>query len=132
MSCCSSVKSLLGLPVLLAGTLPLRYCAARFPCGVPTWRLPVSGYAASLVADLWVAESGGAEVASREVRHVGHSVVSYADCKRRRYDQHDGVMFLFMTGPGWMIPGTSPGLHAWNSQVAECTRDVEWIFTHIH
>ena len=35
---------------LLAGTLPLRYCAARFACKTPTWRLPVSGHVARLVA----------------------------------------------------------------------------------
>ena len=29
---------------LLAGTLPLQYCAARFACRTPTWRLPVSGH----------------------------------------------------------------------------------------
>ena len=28
---------------LLAGTLPLRYCAARFAGRTPTWRLPVPG-----------------------------------------------------------------------------------------
>ena len=35
---------------LLAGTLPLRYCAARFAYSTPTWRLPVSGHVARLVA----------------------------------------------------------------------------------
>ena len=39
---------------LLAGTLPLRYCAARFACRTPTWRLPVSGH----VVDLVIAEVG--------------------------------------------------------------------------
>ena len=34
---------------LLAGTLPLRYCAARFACTTPTWRLPVSGHVVDLV-----------------------------------------------------------------------------------
>ena len=29
---------------LLAGTLPLRYCAARFACRTRTWRLPESGH----------------------------------------------------------------------------------------
>ena len=37
---------------LLAGTLPLKYCAARFACKTPTWQLPVSGHAARLVA-IW-------------------------------------------------------------------------------
>ena len=36
---------------LLAGTLPLWYCAARFACRTPTWRLPDSGHVAGLVAD---------------------------------------------------------------------------------
>ena len=34
---------------LLAGTLPLRYCAARFACKTPTWRLPVFGHVARLI-----------------------------------------------------------------------------------
>ena len=56
---------------LLAGTLPFRYFAARFAGRIPTWRLPVSGHAAGLVtADLRDAESGGAEVASREVHWI--------------------------------------------------------------
>ena len=45
---------LLGCPpssgrALLTGTLPLRYCAARFACKTPTWRLPVSGHFGDLV-----------------------------------------------------------------------------------
>ena len=35
---------------LLAGTLPLRYCATRFACMTPSWRLPVHGSVRSLVA----------------------------------------------------------------------------------
>ena len=34
---------------LLAGTLSLRYCAARFACRTPTWRLPVPGRVVDLV-----------------------------------------------------------------------------------
>ena len=34
---------------LLNGTLPLRYCAVRFACSTPTWRLPVSGHVARLI-----------------------------------------------------------------------------------
>ena len=34
---------------LLAGTLSLRYCAARFACRTPTWRSPVSGHVVDLV-----------------------------------------------------------------------------------
>ena len=32
------------------GTLPLRYCAARFAYSTPTWRLPASGHVGRLVA----------------------------------------------------------------------------------
>ena len=113
---------------LLAGTLPFRYCAARFASGAPTWRLPVSGHVARLVtADLGVADGKRVEDASREVhsfrgsgpgrkrirpnrkppahlagfgvqsrprvwkrlRHVGLSVDSSADYRRRRYEQRD-------------------------------------------
>ena len=35
---------------LLAGTLPLRFCAARFANRTPTWRLPVPGCVVDLVA----------------------------------------------------------------------------------
>ena len=35
---------------LLNGTLPLRYCAARFAFCTPTWRLPVSGQVRGLIA----------------------------------------------------------------------------------
>ena len=35
---------------LLNGTLPLRYCAARFAYSTPTWRLPASGHIGRLVA----------------------------------------------------------------------------------
>ena len=34
---------------LLAGTLPLRFCAARFASRDPTWRLLVPGHVARLV-----------------------------------------------------------------------------------
>ena len=42
---------------LLAGTLPLQYCAARFACRTPTWRLPVSGG----VVDLVIASVGAVQ-----------------------------------------------------------------------
>ena len=35
---------------LLNGTLPLRYCAARFAHSTPTWRLPGSGQVRGLLA----------------------------------------------------------------------------------
>ena len=51
---------------LLAGTLPLRYCAARFACRTTTWRLPVPG----CVVDLVIASIG----AVREVVADGGSL----------------------------------------------------------
>ena len=35
---------------LLAGHLPLKYCSTRFACMTPSWRLPVSGHVARLIA----------------------------------------------------------------------------------
>ena len=59
---------------LLAGTLHLRYCAARFACRTPTWRLPVSGHVACLVtAGLGSVGGGGAEVGSEGVHWAGGS-----------------------------------------------------------
>ena len=59
---------------LLASTLPLRYCAARFASRAPTWRLPVPGHVAGLVtANLGVAEGDGVEDARGEVRWVSGS-----------------------------------------------------------
>ena len=52
---------------LLAGTLPLRYCSARFACGVPFWTLPVPGHVAGLVAADLAARVSAAEVARRGV-----------------------------------------------------------------
>ena len=54
---------------LLAGTLPLRYCAARFNCRTPTWRLPVSGH----VVDLVTASVGAVQEAI--VEGDGHEVL---------------------------------------------------------
>ena len=59
---------------LLAGTLPLRYCVARFACRTTTWRLPVSGQVAGLVtASSGVVQEVVAEDVDRGVRWVGGS-----------------------------------------------------------
>ena len=58
---------------LLAGTLPLRYCSARFACRVPFWILPVPGHIAGLVAADLAARVGEAEVAKRGVHFVSVS-----------------------------------------------------------
>ena len=55
MSFWGSFSILLGLGrSLLAGTLPLRYCAARFACRTTTWQLPVLGRVVDLVAHMMV------------------------------------------------------------------------------
>ena len=63
---------------LLAGTLPLRYCAARFACRTPTCRLPESGHVAGLVT------------AVVGVGVVGEAVVGCAD---------DEVSWVRSSGP---------------------------------
>ena len=59
---------------LLAGTLPLRYYATRFASRTPTWRLPVPGHVAGLVAGTsWEVQEVVAEGAIREVHWVSGS-----------------------------------------------------------
>ena len=59
---------------LLAGTLPLRYCAARFACRTPTWRLPVPGRVVNLVtACVGAVREVIADGGCREVHWVGGS-----------------------------------------------------------
>ena len=59
---------------LLDGTLPLRYCSARFASEVPTWSSPVPGHVAGLIAaEIQVAQVDEVEVASREVHWVSGS-----------------------------------------------------------
>ena len=51
ISSCCYFNILLGLPVrCLLGTLPLRYCSARFARRIPFWTLSVPGHVAGLVA----------------------------------------------------------------------------------
>ena len=51
---------------LLAGTLPLRYCSAKFASRTPVWALPVPGHVAGLITvEDQVAQVGRAEVAGR-------------------------------------------------------------------
>ena len=72
---------------LLAGTLPLRYCAARFACKTPTWRLPESGHVAGLVTSVvGVAGEAVVDCAADEVSWVGglaHLVVSMVQSRPR-------------------------------------------------
>ena len=66
---------------LLSGTLPLRYCAARFAYKTPTWRLPVSGYVDRLIAS----HSGAAGNCWDEVPDLGVHRVSWSGPFRRRF-----------------------------------------------
>ena len=59
---------------LLAGTIPLRYCSAKFARRVPFWTLPVLGHVAGLItADVQVAQVDEVEVGSREIHWVSGS-----------------------------------------------------------
>ena len=58
----------------LAGTLHLGYCAGRFACRTPTWRLPVSGHVVDLVAVcVGVVREDIVDGADREVHWVSGS-----------------------------------------------------------
>ena len=59
---------------LLAGTLPLRYCAARFACRTPSCRLPVSGHVVDLVtANVGAVRDAIVDGAGQEVHWVSGS-----------------------------------------------------------
>ena len=59
---------------LLAGPLPLRYCAARFACGTTTWWLPVPGCVVDLVsASVGAVREAIADGGCREVLWVSSS-----------------------------------------------------------
>ena len=59
---------------LLAGTLPSRYCSAKFASRTPFWALLVPGHVAGLVTDgVRAAQVGEATVVSRGVDFVGFS-----------------------------------------------------------
>ena len=59
---------------LLAGTLPLRYCSAKFASRTPFWALPVPGHVAGLVTvEVQAAQVGEAVVVRRGVDFVGVS-----------------------------------------------------------
>ena len=74
MSCCVSFVILLSLGVLcFAGTLPLRYCAARFAHTTPTWQLPGTGYVERLIASHSGAGDCGSEVLELGVHLVSRS-----------------------------------------------------------
>ena len=66
---------------LLSGTLPLRYCAARFAYSTPTWRLPVSGHVDRLIA----AHSDAAGICGDEVFGLRVHSLSGSGPVRKRF-----------------------------------------------
>ena len=117
---------------LLAGTLPLRFCAARFAGRTWTWRLPVPGHVAGLVT----ASSGVVpEVLARDedhggvtgfvvvqsrprvwkmLSHVGPFVFLFLIERRGDAIRILGDMILLKSGLGWdnslgLCTPTSPG-----------------------
>ena len=59
---------------LLTGSLPLRYCSAKFASRTPCWALPVPGHVTGLIADdVRAAQVGEALVVRRGVDFVGAS-----------------------------------------------------------
>ena len=58
---------------LLAGTLPLLYCATRFACKSPTWRLPAFSYVIGMVTSVAGVGSEFVDCAADEVSWVSSS-----------------------------------------------------------
>ena len=69
---------------MVGGTLPLRYCAARFAYRTPSWRLPASGHVDRLVA----AHSDSAGDCGDEVVGLGFYQVSGSGSVRKRFRLH--------------------------------------------
>ena len=102
---------------LLAGTLPLRYCA-RSACSVPTWRLPETGHVAGLItADIgvegrvvdcaddavsWVRGSGSGRPRIRLNRKTPAHLVVSGDQSRPRV----GKRLLHLGRSSFSIPDT--------------------------
>ena len=67
---------------LPAGTLPLRYCSARFASRTPFWALPVPGRVAGLIT----AEDQAAQVGEAEVVRRGVDFVDVSGSGRHEFD----------------------------------------------
>ena len=97
---------------LLAGTLPLRYCAARFASRAPTWRLPVPGHVVGLVtAHVGAVREAIVDGASREVHRVSGSGPGRERIRLNRKSPAHLVgslnklmrgQLLLKTGSGWV------------------------------
>ena len=95
---------------LLAGTLPPRYCSARFASRIPFWALLVLGHVAGLIA----AEVQAARVDKAEVVRRGLEFVSGSGRKRFRLNRKN--------------PSTPRGtLHACSST---CVEEVAFFWVH--
>ena len=97
---------------LLGGTLPLRYCSAKFASKTPFWALPVPGSVAGLLTDrVQAAHSGEAVVVGRGVGLCG---ISGSGRKRfrvnRKKPQHNSwdilCMLAHVFGRGCIFLGT--------------------------
>ena len=70
---------------LLAGTLPLQYCSAKFASGIPFRALPVPGHVAGLVADeVRAGQVRMVEVVGRGVEFVGVFGSGRKRCRQNR------------------------------------------------
>ena len=85
---------------LLTGSLPLRYCAAQFACKTTTWRVPVSGHVARLVATYCEAAGGnGSEDASSGVHWVSGSGPGRKRIRRNRKTPAHLAEFMIHSRP---------------------------------
>ena len=85
---------------LLAGTLPLRYCAARFACRTPTWRLPVSGHVVDLVAaSVGAVREAIADGAGQEVHWVSGSGPGWKRIRLNRKNHAHLAGFVVQSRP---------------------------------
>ena len=100
---------------LLAGTLPLRYCATRFACKIPTWRLPAFGHVTGMVAGgdfvdcaadevSWVSSSGlGMKRIRLNRKTPAHLVVSMVQSRPRIWKRLRHVFLSLITRGGVVI-----------------------------
>ena len=87
---------------MLSGTLPLRYCAARFAYSTPTWRLPVSGHVERLIKVVRVHPVSGSGPARKRFRlnrkTPAHLAGFLTHCRPRVWKRlrQDGFSGIFM------------------------------------
>ena len=82
---------------LLAGSLPLRYCSAKFASRIPFWALPVPGHVAGLITDgVQAAQVGEAAVVRRGVDFVGVSgLVETISTTQKNHSTPRGLLCAF-------------------------------------